>query len=39
MLESRSNPQKTRQVFKSALKNIFVLGFAFLVGDILSGIG
>jgi len=34
LLESCSNPQKTQQVFESALKN----NLGFLVSDIISGV-
>jgi len=32
---AKENPQKTWQVFLFAMKNIYVLGFRFFVGDIL----
>ena len=36
-LESCSNPQKTQQVFASAMKKkMFVLGFPFFVSDVTS---
>jgi len=36
-LESCSNPQKTQQVFKSAMKKRF-FDFGFFVSDITSGV-
>ena len=38
-LESSSNPQKTRQVFESAMKKIFGFGFQFFVSDVISEVG
>jgi len=39
VLESCSNPQKTQQVFESAMKQIFlVLGFRFFVSDVINGV-
>jgi len=35
-LESCSNPQKTQQVFESAMKK--KLGFGLFVSDIISGV-
>jgi len=39
MVESCLSPQKTRQVFESALKKSLVLGFRFFVSDVVSGEG
>jgi len=38
-LESCSNPQKTRQVFESAIKKFLVLGYSFFMSGIISSIG
>jgi len=40
VLESCSSPQKTQQVFKSAMKKILLaLGFIIFVSDIISKVG
>jgi len=39
VLESCSNPQRTWQVLKSAMKKVLVVGFSFFVSDIISGVG
>jgi len=38
-LESCSNPQKTWQVFESAMKKNWGFGFHFFVSDIISKVG